>query len=110
MGKTALLNGLADSASAAGTAVLRVAGTEFEGEISFAGLNQLLFPLLDDLDELGADHRTRCGWPWASAPGRLLVSSAALVLLQRVAARTPLLLVVDDLPWIDRASAGIEVR
>jgi hypothetical protein len=35
------------------------------------------------------------------------VSNAVLVLLQRAAARAPLLLIVDDLPWIDRASAGV---
>ena len=57
VGKTALLNGLADSASATGTTVLRAAGAQFEGEISFTGLNQLLFALIDDLGELGADHR-----------------------------------------------------
>ena len=57
VGKTALLNALADFASAAGTTVLRVAGAEFEGEISFAALNQLLFPLLGDFGELGPDHR-----------------------------------------------------
>ena len=111
VGKTALLNGLADSASAAGTTVLRVAGAEFEGEISFAGLNQLLFPLLGDLDGLGQDHRdalrVALGFGAGPPPDRLLVSSAALVLLQRVAARAPLLLIVDDLPWIDRASAGV---
>jgi hypothetical protein len=71
VGKTALLNGLADSASAAGTTVLRVAGAEFEGEISFAGLNQLLFPLLDDLDELDADHRDAlASIPHPGGPGR----------------------------------------
>ena len=111
VGKTVLLNGLADSASAAGTTVLRAAGAEFEGEISFAGLNQLLFPLLGDLDGLGPDHRdalrVALGFGAGPPPDRLLVSSAALVLLQRVAARTPLLLIVDDLPWIDRASAGV---
>ena len=111
VGKTALLNGLADSASAAGTTVLRVAGAEFEGEISFAGLNQLLFPLLGDLDGLDQDHRdalrVALGFGAGPPPDRLLVSSAALVLLQRVAARAPLLLIVDDLPWIDRASAGV---
>ena len=40
-------------------------------------------------------------------PDRLLVSNAALALLRHAAARVPLLLVVDDLPWIDRASAGV---
>ena len=40
-------------------------------------------------------------------PDRLLVSNAALALLRHAAARVPLLLIVDDLPWIDRASAGV---
>jgi hypothetical protein len=46
VGKTALLNVLAGSASASGTMVLRVVGAEFEGEISFTGLNQALLPLM----------------------------------------------------------------
>ena len=111
MGKTALLNTLADSALASGMTVLRVAGLEFEGEVSFTGLNQALFPLLGDFSELSAVHRdalrVALGFGAGPPPGRLLVSSATLMLLRHVAARTPLLLIVDDLPWIDRASAGV---
>ena len=111
MGKTALLNALAESAAAAGTVVLRVTGAEFEGEISFAGLNQVLLPVLGDVDELDAVHRdalrVALGFGTGPPPDRLLVSNAVLVLLQRVAARGPPLLIVDDLPWIDRASAGV---
>ena len=111
MGKTALLNALAQSAAAAGTVVLRVTGAEFEGEISFAGLNQVLLPVLGDVDELGAVHRdalrVALGFGAGPPPDWLLVSNAVLVLLQRAAARAPLLLIVDDLPWIDRASAGV---
>ena len=111
MGKTALLNALAESAAAAGTVVLRVTGAEFEGEISFAGLNQVLLPVLGDVDELGAAHRdalrVALGFGTGPPPDRLLVSNAVLVLLQRAAARGPLLLIVDDLPWIDRASAAV---
>ena len=111
MGKTALLNVLADSASASGTMVLRVAGVEFEGDVSFAGLNQALFSLLGDFDELGAAHRdalrVALGFGAGPPPDRLLVSNAALVLLRHVTERVPLLLIVDDLPWIDRASAGV---
>ena len=111
VGKTALVNALADSASAAGTMVLRVAGVEFEGEISFSGLNQALLPLAGDFGELGAAHRdalqVALGFGAGPAPDRLLVSNAALALLRHVAARGPLLLIVDDLPWIDRASAGV---
>jgi DNA-binding CsgD family transcriptional regulator len=111
VGKTALLSALADSASAAGTMVVRVAGAEFEGDISFTGLNQVLFPLLGDFDELGVAHRdalrVALGFGAGYAPDRLLVSNAALALTRHVAVRAPLLLIVDDLPWIDRASAGV---
>jgi len=111
VGKTALLSALAESASAAGTMVVRVAGAEFEGDVSFTGLNQALYPLLGDLDELAAAHRealrVALGFGPGYAPDRLLLSNAALALVRHVAGRVPLLLIVDDLPWIDRASAGV---
>jgi DNA-binding CsgD family transcriptional regulator len=114
VGKTALLNALSEAMSAQGTTVLRVAGAEFEGDVSFAGLNQALFGWLGDLDELGAAHRDALqvalglgAQGVGPAPDRLLVSNAALALLRRSAARGPLLLIVDDLPWIDRASADV---
>ena len=111
MGKTALLNALAGAALSSGMTVLRVAGLEFEGEVSFTGLHQALFPLLGDLDELSVAHRdalrVALGFGAGPPPDRLLVSSATLVLLRQVAARAPLLLIVDDLPWIDQASAGV---
>ncbi len=110
-GKTAMLRALADSAATAGTMVLRANGVEFEGDVSFAGLNQALFPLLGDFDRLEAVHRealrVALGFGAGPPPGRLLVSNAALMLLRQVAARVPLLLIVDDLHWIDRASAGV---
>ena len=111
VGKTALLNVLADYASASGTMVLRVVGGEFEAEISFTGLNQALLPLLGHFGELGSTHRAALGVALGlgagPVPDRLLVSNAALALLRHAAARVPLLLIVDDLPWIDRASAGV---
>ena len=44
VGKTALLNAVAQRASAAGTRVLRAAGAEFETDMTYSGLNQILFP------------------------------------------------------------------
>ena len=41
------------------------------------------------------------------APSRLVVSNAALVLLRQAATARPLLVIIDDLPWLDRASAGV---
>ena len=57
VGKTALLDTAASEASASGLWVLRAGGAEFEADISFSGLNQLLLPLLEDLNRLDASHR-----------------------------------------------------
>ena len=47
------------------------------------------------------------GFGEGAPPNRLVVSNAALVLLRRAATARPLLVVIDDLPWLDRASAGV---
>ncbi|MEV5385286.1 LuxR C-terminal-related transcriptional regulator [Streptomyces sp. NPDC052721] len=111
VGKTALLERAADLARASGTTVLRVTGAEFEAEVGFAGLNQALFPLLDDFSGLGEEHAgalwVALGFEAGSTPGRHLLYDAVTLLLRKVAARTPLLLIVDDVPWLDRASAGV---
>ena len=50
MGKTALLEHLADAA--AGFHIARVAGVESDMELAFAGVQQLCAPLLGHLDSL----------------------------------------------------------
>src|ERR1700743_3032572 len=57
VGKTVLLDAAAVHAEAAARRVVRAAGAEFEGVVSFAGLNQLLHPLLDQLAGLSAAYR-----------------------------------------------------
>jgi DNA-binding CsgD family transcriptional regulator len=110
-GKTVLLNAAAEAASAAGLRVLRAAGVEFEAGTSFSGLNQLLLPLLGALPQLPAVHRdalnVALGFGDGAPPSRLVVSNAALVLLRQAARARPVLVVLDDLPWLDRASAGV---
>jgi MoxR-like ATPase len=49
VGKTALLDAAAEAASAAGFRVLRAAGAEFEAEVGFSSLSQLLLPVLGGL-------------------------------------------------------------
>ncbi|MGY4769743.1 AAA family ATPase [Kribbella sp. CWNU-51] len=111
IGKTALLNAAAEAATASGIRILRVEGVEFEAQVSFSGLNQALIPLLDEFEQLGELHRTALsaalGLGEGPPPDRLVVSNAALALLRRAAISTPLLLVIDDLPWLDRSSAGV---
>ena len=56
VGKTLLLEVAAARAAAAGIRVVRAVGAEFEADVSFAGLNQVLHPLLGELQWLDAAH------------------------------------------------------
>lgn len=111
VGKTELLNAASEAASAADMRILRAAGVEFEAGTSFSVLNQLLLPLLSELPQLPDVHRdalnVALGFGDGAPPSRLVVSNAALVLLRQTATARPVLVILDDLPWLDRASAGV---
>jgi DNA-binding CsgD family transcriptional regulator len=107
-GKSALLNAAGEIAATAGIRVLRAAGAEWEDE-SFSALNQLLLPLRGELSRLDGLHRdalnVALGFSDGLARDQLVISTAVLALLGHVAADCPLLLIVDNLQWADRASA-----
>ncbi|HMI24614.1 MAG TPA: ATP-binding protein, partial [Streptosporangiaceae bacterium] len=107
VGKTALLEYAIESAS--DIRVAWVAGVESEMELAFASLHLLCVPLLDRLQALPAPQRDALevafGLREGAAPDRFLVGLAALSLLSEVAGQQPLLCVVDDAQWLDRASA-----
>ncbi|GGZ27727.1 LuxR family transcriptional regulator [Streptomyces olivaceoviridis] len=111
VGKSAVLDAVATGAVHNGIRVLRAAGVQFEADISYAGLNQLLVPLFDYLDVLDNPHRdalrVAVGIGSGPVPDRLLTSTAVLLLLRLISAETPLLIVVDDLPWLDRATNAV---
>ncbi|MEU9335525.1 AAA family ATPase [Streptomyces sp. NPDC048290] len=111
VGKTTLLDAVAGELDRAGTRVLRADGVEFEADVPFAGLHQMLVPVLDETERLPAAHRdallVALGFADGAAPGQLLLVNAVLALLRRVADQAPLVLIVDDLPWLDRASAVV---
>jgi DNA-binding CsgD family transcriptional regulator len=91
--------------------VARVGGVESEMEIAFAGLHQLCAPMLARLDHLPAPQRnalrTVFGLQEGSrAPDRFLVGLAVLTLLSDMAAERPLICLVDDVQWLDRASVA----
>ncbi|WP_448639327.1 AAA family ATPase [Geodermatophilus sp. URMC 63] len=110
VGKSALLEAVAREAAASGTTVLRAAGVEFEAGMDFAGLHQLLLPLLGDVPALPGPHRdvlaVALGLSTGPPPPALLVSAATLGLLRHTATGCPVLVQVDDLPWLDTASAA----
>src|SRR4030088_2738082 len=105
VGKTALLDYLVEQAS--DCRVLRAAGVQSEMELAFAGLHQLCAPMLDRLERLprpqGDALRAAFGLSAGSAPDRFLVALAVLRLLSEVAEQQPLICVVDDEQWLDRA-------
>jgi DNA-binding CsgD family transcriptional regulator len=107
IGKTALLDFL--SRSAPDFTVLQAVGVESEMELAYAGLHQLCAPLLDRRDTLPPPQRqaleTAYGLSSGGAPDRFLVGLAALSLLSGAAEARPILCLVDDAQWLDRASA-----
>jgi DNA-binding CsgD family transcriptional regulator len=107
VGKTALLEYLVDEAT--GCRIVRAAGAEAEMELAYAGLQQLCAPLLDHLDALPGPQRealsTAFGLSAGDPPDRFFVGLAVLSLFAEAARDRPLLCVVDDAQWLDRASA-----
>ena len=108
IGKSALLE-YAIQQAAPGMEVLRDNGVEDESDLAFAGLHELLRPVLAHLGEL-PETQSRAlagalGLAPSSHPDRLLISAAVLGLLAAAAETRPLLCVVDDAQWVDRPSA-----
>ena len=107
VGKTVLLDYLAGRAL--GCRVERAAGVQSEMELAFAALHQLCAPMLDHAESLPAPQRealrTAFGLSAGPVPDRFLVGLAVLGLLSEAAAERPLVCIVDDQQWLDRASA-----
>jgi DNA-binding CsgD family transcriptional regulator len=106
-GKTALLDYLAQRAGVG--RVARVTGAEPEMELAFAGLHQLCAPFVDRIGHLPDPQRdalrTAFGMQGGDEPDRFAVGMATLTLLSELARERPLVCVVDDAQWLDRASA-----
>jgi len=107
VGKTALLDYLAHQAR--DCRVVRLLGVQSEMELAFAGLHQLCLPFADHVAGLPGPQltalRTAFGVMDGPPPDRFLVGLAVLSLLSEVARDRPLLCIVDDEQWLDRASA-----
>jgi len=106
IGKSALLSHLDEAAT--GFLAMRASGAEFEMELPFAALHQLLAPVTGRLTALPAPHRTALEIAFGldtGIPDPFLVGVASLGLLAETARERPLLCVVDDAQWLDLASA-----
>jgi DNA-binding CsgD family transcriptional regulator len=109
VGKTALIE--CAVGAAADFRVARSVGVEGEMELAFAALHQLCSQSLGLLERLPEPQRealeVALGLKAGRAPNPFLVGLAVLSLLSDAAEEQPLLCIVDDAQWLDRASAGV---
>lgn len=108
IGKSALA---ADAAARAeGMRKLRAAGVESESRLLFAGLHQLLRPVLDLIDEIPEPQAVALRSALGIGPGEpgdpFLVGAGVLSVLAAMADEQPVLCVVEDAHWLDAPSAA----
>jgi DNA-binding CsgD family transcriptional regulator len=111
IGKSALLHAASAMAARDGRAVLRAAGVQAEAGVPYAGLHQLLYPLAGRVESLAPRPREALRAAFGQADGpppeMFLVAVATLELLARTADGPGLLVVADDLHWMDDATLGV---
>jgi DNA-binding CsgD family transcriptional regulator len=110
-GKTALLEAARHAAIELGDRTLSAVGVQSEASVPYAGLHQLLKPILDRAPDLIARQRQALlaafGMAEGSAPEMVLVALAALELISNAAEDAPVVLVIDDVQWIDKPSSEV---
>lgn len=111
VGKSLLLEAMTEHARSAGLQIMEATGVEAEAQLPFAGLHQMLLPVLDAVTRLPEVQRDAIGAALgaesATAPERFMIALAALNLIADAAACKPVLLVVDDVQWLDRPSQEV---
>ncbi|MEV4569523.1 AAA family ATPase [Nonomuraea sp. NPDC049419] len=110
IGKSALLAwARREAAHGEPVRTLGVTGIEAEADLAFAGLVQLVWPMQERIEALPAPQaatlRAVLGEEGTVGGDRFLSGLAVLTLLAEAAEDGPLLCLVDDAQWLDRASA-----
>ncbi|MFI6438945.1 LuxR C-terminal-related transcriptional regulator [Streptomyces sp. NPDC050759] len=111
MGKTALLDYAGVGALARGARVVRLCGVESESVLPFAALADLMTPFHGGLADLPEAQRSALNVCLALAagppPNSLAVCTGTLNVLAAAANATPLVVLVDDLQWVDPSSRQV---
>jgi DNA-binding CsgD family transcriptional regulator len=111
IGKTSLLDVATSDARSRGYKVLTVTGLESEADLPFAGLHQLLQPVLPSAGALPGPQKnallTALGMRAGAPPEVFLVGLATLSLIDEVADERPLVVVADDFQWLDGATSSV---
>ena len=94
-----------------GMRALSAVGVQSEAHLPFAGLHQVLRPVLDRLERLppalGTALRVAFDLEEAPPPEPFRIALATLELVAEVAVDSGLLLIVEDAHWIDRPTAEV---
>jgi len=105
IGKSALLGAAEDHARKDGFLVLTATGVRSEAQLPFAGLHQLLRPVMNSADKLTSAHRNALlsafGLSTGPRPELFLIALAAENLIAAVAANQPVAVLADDVHWLD---------
>src|SRR5260370_41068622 len=111
IGKTSLLAAATTNARNLGYKVLAVTGLESEAALPYAGLHQLLQPVLPSAGALPGPQKsallTALGMRAGAPPDVFLVGLATLSLMGEVADEKPLVVVADDFQWLDGATTSV---
>ena len=111
IGKSALLAQARHRARDRGIELLLAEGVESEAELAFAGLHQLLRPIRGRIEQLPAPQRRALeaafGITGDDDPDPFHVALAAHELIAIAAMSRPILIVVDDVQWLDRSTMGV---
>jgi DNA-binding CsgD family transcriptional regulator len=108
IGKSVLIEAAADRGRDRGYLVLRTTGVEAECQLPFAGLHELVRPVLGAADTLAPAQRrallSAFGIEEAGSPEHFLICLAALNVLSHISTSQPVAVIVDDMQWLDHPS------
>ena len=113
VGKTTLWQAGVEEAERRGLPVLQTRPAEAEAHLAFAGLGDLLEGVLDDVIGLPPPQAEALrvalllDRPGGAPPDERALGVALLSLLRRLAGERPVLIAVDDVQWLDAATAGV---
>ncbi len=111
IGKSALLAAVRAQAADHRLLVLSAVGVQSEARLPFAGLHQLLRPVLGGADRLPARQRAALlaafGMSQDAAAELFLIGLAALELISDAAESSPVLAIADDAHWLDEPSCAV---
>lgn len=111
IGKTTMLNAVAQWAGDNGFTVLSCAGVQCQAKVGYAAVHELFHPLLGHADALPVHQRRALlaafGMGEDELSNPLLIGVAMLGLVEEAAAQRPLMLIVDDAQWLDGSSLHV---